>query len=134
METNPPTERELEALKILWEREEATIREIWEAMVAAGEPSPYTTVLSLLQVMTKKGLVAHRREGKAHVYRAKLERSSAFQSLASGFLDRVFDGAVGEYLVHALESRKLKTNELDELESMIAEARKRDGDGEGGTK
>ena len=127
MKEPPPTERELEALKILWDREEATVREIWEAMSANDAPSPYTTVLSLLQVMSKKGLVSHRREGKAHVYRAKLERDKAFRSLASGFLDRVFDGAVDEYLVHALESKKLKKSELDQLESMIAEARKRSG-------
>jgi BlaI family penicillinase repressor len=127
MKKTPPTERELEALKILWDRGEATVRELWEAMSASGEPSPYTTVLSLLQVMTKKGLVSHRREGKAHVYQPSIERNRAFQSLATGFLDRVFDGAVDEYLVHALESRKLKNTELDQLESMIADARKRSG-------
>lgn len=125
MEINEPTERELEALKILWDREEATVREIWEAMSAIEEPSPYTTVLSLLQVMKKKGLVTHRRVGKAHVYRAQLERSKAFRGLASRFLDRVFDGAVSEYLVHALESRKLKAKELDQLEAMIVAARQR---------
>ena len=103
------------------------MREIWESMRAAGDASPYTTVLSLLQVMTKKRLVTHRREGKAHVYRAQLERDRAFRSLASGFLDRVFDGAVDEYLVHALESRKLKSKELDQLEAMIAAARRRGG-------
>ena len=48
METNPPTERELEALKILWEREEATVREIWEAMVAAGAGWTILTPLALL--------------------------------------------------------------------------------------
>ena len=125
MDANSPTERELEALKILWKREEATVRELWEEMNAEGVSSPYTTVLSLLQVMTRKGLVTHRRQGKAHIYRAKIERSHAFRSLASGFLDRVFDGAVDEYLVHMLESRKLKKAELDQLEDMIGEARKR---------
>ena len=129
MDFTPPTERELGALKILWDRDEATVREIWEAMVSVGQDSPYTTVLSLMQVMTKKGLVTHRRDGKAHVYRANLERTKAFRSLAAGFLDRVFDGAVGEYLVHALESRKLKSKELDQLESMIAEARERNTKG-----
>jgi predicted transcriptional regulator len=44
--------------------------------------------------------------------------------MAGGFLDRVFDGAVNEYLVHALESRKLSTRELDELEAMVATAKR----------
>jgi len=121
-----PTERELEALKVLWEREEATVREIFEAMNAGpgGDALAYTTVLSLLQVMQQKGLVTFRKQGKAHVYRAKIKRERTFRQLAGGFLERVFDGAVDEYLVHALQSRKLTGDELDELDAMIAEARR----------
>ncbi len=118
-----PTERELEALKVLWEKGEATVREVCEAMNAAGERLAYTTVLSLLQVMEQKELVNHRREGKAYVYLPRIEREKTFRKLAAGFLERVFDGALDEYLVHALESRRLTAAELDELEAKIAEAR-----------
>ncbi len=118
-----PTERELEALKVLWDKSEATVREVCEAMNAAGEDLAYTTVLSLLQVMEQKGLVEHRREGKAYVYLPRIEREKTFRRLAAGFLERVFDGALDEYLVHALESRRLTAAELDELEAKIAEAR-----------
>jgi len=132
-----PTDRELEALKVLWDRGEATVREICDAMNERGAELAYTTVLSLLQVMEQKGLVSHRRDGKAYVYAARIEREKTFRQMAGGFLDRVFDGAVNEYLVHALESRKLSARELDELEGMIAEARrqasKRSG-GRGGRK
>ena len=71
-----PSDRELEALKVLWERREATVREIADAMNAGGEDLAYTTVLSLLQVMEQKGLVDHRRDGKAYVYVPKVERQS----------------------------------------------------------
>jgi predicted transcriptional regulator len=119
-----PTERELEALKVLWERGEATVRDVCEALNSRGAELAYTTVLSLLQVMEQKGLVTHRRDGKAYVYAARIERGKTFRELAGGFLERVFDGAVSEYLVHALESKKVKAAELDELERMIAEAKK----------
>ncbi len=118
-----PTDRELEALKVLWDKGEATVREVCEAMNAAGEDLAYTTVLSLLQVMEQKELVNHRREGKAYVYLPRIEREKTFRRLAAGFLERVFDGALDEYLVHALESRRLSAEELDELEAKIAEAR-----------
>src|ERR1043166_4684305 len=107
MGESQPTDRELEALKILWQRGEATVRDLADALNAAGAGLAYTTVLSLLQVMEQKDLVAHRREGKAYVYIPKIERAQTVRDLAAGFLDRVFDGAVDEYLVHALESRKL---------------------------
>jgi predicted transcriptional regulator len=120
-----PTERELEALKVLWDRGEATVRDICDALNQRGVELAYTTVLSLLQVMEQKGLVTHRRDGKAYAYAATIERGRTFRELASGFLERVFDGAVDEYLVHALQSRPMKPEELDELEAMIAKARER---------
>jgi BlaI family penicillinase repressor len=127
-----PTDRELEALKVLWDRGEATVRDICDAMNERGAELAYTTVLSLLQVMEQKALVSHRRDGKAYVYAARIEREKTFRQMAGGFLDRVFDGAVNEYLVHALESRKLSARELDELEGMIAEAKRQASKRSGG--
>ena len=121
----PPTDRELDALKVLWDRREATVRDVFDAMNARGAELAYTTVLSLLQVMEQKGLVSHRRDGKAYVYLPLIDRNQTFRQIAGGFLERVFDGAVDEYLVHALESRPLDAKQLDELQAMIDAARKR---------
>jgi predicted transcriptional regulator len=121
METTP-TDRELEALKVLWQGE-ATVREICDRMNAGGANLAYTTVLSLLQVMEQKGMVGHRQVGKAYLYGAKIQRDSTFRQLAGGFLEKVFDGAMDEYLVHALQSRQTSSEELDRLEKMIADAR-----------
>ncbi len=120
-----PTDRELEALKVLWQRGEATVRDVWSEMTAAENDLAYTTVLSLLQVMEQKGLVGHKRIGKAYAYCARIRREPTVRKLAGGFLDKVFDGAVDEYLVHVLGSRKLDEAELARLDAMIAEARKR---------
>ena len=120
-----PTDRELEALKVLWRRGEATVREIFDRLNQSGAKLAYTTILSLLQVMEQKGLVRHRQSGKAYLYTAEIERDRTFRTLAGGFLEKVFDGAMDEYLVHALQSRRPSAEELDRLEKMIAEARTR---------
>jgi BlaI family penicillinase repressor len=120
-----PTERELEALKVLWDRGEATVREICEALNTGGEELAYTTVLSLLQVMEQKGLVTHRSLGKAYVYLPSIEREKTLRQLATGFLDRVFDGALDEYLVAALGKRKISMSEIEQLEQMLAEHRQK---------
>ncbi len=130
MPAETPTDRELQALKVLWDRGQATIRDIADAMnkdaARQGDDDlAYTTVLSLLQVMEQKGLVDHRREGKAYVYIPLVEQQSTFRQLAGTFLDKVFDGAAHEYLVHALESKRLSSAELDQLEAMLAAARER---------
>ncbi len=125
MADHVPTARELEALKVLWKRGRATVRAIYQDLRPEGEELAYTTVLSLLQTMEQKGLVGRESVGKAHVYFARIHRENTCRQLAGSFLDRVFDGAVDEYLVRALESRSPSLEELEELERMISAAKRR---------
>jgi len=120
-----PSDRELEALKILWQEGPASVGDLCNALKKQGSELAYTTVLSLLQVMEQKGLVGHRQTGKAYAYFARVERDSTFRALAQGFLHKVFDGALDEYLVHALRSKTTTTAELDRLSQTIADARTR---------
>lgn len=118
-----PTERELQALKILWDRGEATVRDIAGSLAQRGESLAYTTILSLMQTMEQKGLVGHKAAGKTYSYFPKVRRDSTFRSLARGFLDSVFDGAMDEYLLHALQTRKLSADEIARLEKLIDQAK-----------
>ncbi len=118
-----PTERELQALKVLWQLGEATVREICDALDSQGDRLAYTTVLSLLQVMEQKGLVGHTALGKVYTYFPKVRREPTFRRLAKGFLETVFDGAMDEYVMRALESRRLSSDEIARLEQMIAAAK-----------
>ena len=121
MTPDVPTDRELTALKVLWERKEATVREIFKEIYADRPDLAYTTVLSLMQVMEQKGLVGHKLIGKAYSYYPKVERASTFRRLAAGFLDKVFDGSLDEYVAHALQSRRTSAEEFKRLEQMIQE-------------
>jgi predicted transcriptional regulator len=118
-----PTDRELEALKILWLRGRATVRELWAELGRDDQELAYTSVLSLMQAMEQKGLVGHEEVGRAYAYFAKAQREPTFRRLAGGFLDKVFDGAMDQYLVHGLRSAHLSVEELDQLEQMIADAK-----------
>jgi predicted transcriptional regulator len=120
-----PSERELEALKVLWARGQATVREVCDEINARGAQIAYTTVLSLLQVMEQKGLVGHEATGRVYRYFAKIDRERTFRRLARGFLDRVFDGAVDEYVLHALDARQVRPEELARLEELISAAKRR---------
>ena len=62
MEATEPTDRELAILKILWDREEATVREVYEILREDLE-IVQNTVQAFLRTMTEKGLVTHRSEG-----------------------------------------------------------------------
>lgn len=119
-----PTERELQILKVLWERGPATVREVYEAL--RGElPIVQNTVQAFLRTMEDKGLVAHRTEGRKFVYRALLQRDRTRRDLLSGLLETVFDGALDQLVARALEVRKPDAAELARLRKLIAEAEAR---------
>jgi BlaI family penicillinase repressor len=130
-----PTDRELELLKVLWTHGEATVREVAEVMNSGGADLAYTTVLTLLQIMETKQMVSHRKVGKAYVYAATVERDDTFQDMAKGFLAKVFDGSLEEYVRGVLDAQPASADELDRLSEMVEskklDARKRPP-GEGG--
>jgi len=125
MGTITPTERELEVLKILWENAKTTVRQVWKVMAEQEPELAYTTVLSIFQVMEKKGLVSHETIGKTYHYTPTQARDKTMQSLTTDFLNRVYDGAVGEFLLHGLEAGKITVEEISELETLIEHAKKK---------
>jgi BlaI family penicillinase repressor len=118
-----PTERELEILKILWERGEATVREVYEQM-SRELPLVQNTVQSFLRTMEQKGLVRHRVEGRTFIYQPILPREKTNQRLVSRLLQRAFDGAIDQLVQSALSLRQATPDELARLEALVADARK----------
>jgi predicted transcriptional regulator len=66
------TPPQLQILRVLWERAEATVVEIHQAL-RAERPLAATTIATLLSRLEKRGLVAYRTEGRQYVYRAVLQ-------------------------------------------------------------
>ena len=120
-----PTERELEILKVLWGRGEATVRAVYEEM-SRHAPIVQNTVQAFLRTMEDKGLVRHRLEGRTFIYEPVLRPQDTKQKLVSRVLHRVFDGAIEQLVQSALSLRRPTDDELARLEAMIREARSGD--------
>jgi BlaI family penicillinase repressor len=116
-----PTERELQILKVLWERGEATVREVYEAL-RDQVPIVQNTVQAFLRTMEQKGLVRHRSEGRSFVYRPVQERERTSRKLLSGLLDSVFEGSLDQLVAHALAARQPSAEELARLRRLLADA------------
>lgn len=114
-----PTPRELEILKILWDRGQATVREVYEQL-RQRLPIVQNTVQAFLRTMEEKGLVEHRTEGRTFVYSATLERDQTHRRVVSSVLDRVFDGAIDQLVESALSLRPPTSDELARLKSLLA--------------
>jgi BlaI family penicillinase repressor len=117
-----PTDRELEILKVLWDRGEATVREVYEEMRQTA-PIVQNTVQAFLRTMEDKGLVRHRLQGRTFIYAAVSQQPETNRRLVSGLLQRVFDGAVDQLVHSALSLRPPTNDELDRLEALIQDAR-----------
>ena len=121
-----PTERELQILKVLWDRGEATVREVYEAL-PADVPIVQNTVQAFLRTMEQKNLVVHRTEGRTFVYRPVQARERTSKSMLSGLLDSVFDGALDQLVASALAVKKPSASELARLRELLAEAERKRG-------
>lgn len=117
-----PTERELEILKILWQRGEATVRQVYNEMRDRAL-IVQNTVQAFLRTMEEKGLVTHRQQGRTFIYRPLLPRSQTSRHLVGRLLDRLYDGAMDQLVDSLLSIRQPTDEELARLEELIDEAK-----------
>lgn len=124
------TDRELEILKVLWQRGRASVREVQEDLNNTATPVAYSTVQTLLNIMEeKKGLVRHVVEGRTFIYIPKKSPDRTTRELTKRFVDRVFDGALDRVMVALIDSKSPSSEELDQLRAMIDEAQRQARDG-----
>lgn len=109
----------MQVLSVLWERGPSTVREALEAM-PDGKARAYTTILSVMQVMEKKGLVSHVAEGNVHIYQARVSRQEVTGPWLRGLVRQVFGGSAATALQHLLAEERVSREELDEIKEIIA--------------
>lgn len=114
-----PTEFELELLQLLWRRNGATVRELYEAL-SENRQLGYTTVLKTLQIMTEKGLVKREEVGKAHLYRAARSEQQTQKQFVGYLSERLFDGSAAQLVLHALSTQTVGVDELKQIKELIS--------------
>ncbi len=118
MEATEPTDRELAILKILWDREEATVREVYEILREELE-IVQNTVQAFLRTMTEKGLVTHRSVGRSFVYRPLVKQKLTSQRMLARLMQRVFDGSLDQLVESAVSLREPSPAELARLRVLL---------------
>jgi predicted transcriptional regulator len=121
-----PTPAELDILKVLWEHGPCTVRDVHRLL--GRDELHYNTVQTMLRLMEdKKGQVTHQVEGRTFIYSPRFTREES----ASRFLDSVFNGAASELVLSLLRAERIPPHELEQMEQMIAAARRAAGPGNG---
>ena len=111
----------MEILDVLWEKREATVKDLYE-VIGGRRHTTYTTVLKTLQIMHEKGLVKRDEKGKAHIYKPARSQEHTQKNLVSDLLDKAFRGSALKLVQHVLETKPATTEELAEIRKLISEA------------
>jgi predicted transcriptional regulator len=116
------TEQELEIMKVIWGREQATVRDVYETLLEHRKIA-YTTVMTMMKILEQKKYLRKSQNDRAFVYRPTKPKKQVIQGMVREFVDRVFNGSAEPLLLHLMEDRKHSGKDLEELRRMIREGR-----------
>lgn len=119
-----PTESELEILQVLWQKGEATVREVHESLMVNKEVG-YTTTLKLMQIMNEKGLVKRNDSSRTHIYKAVSNKEKTQNFLLNKFISNLFGGSSSQLVMQALGSQKVSADELNQIQSLLDDLKKK---------
>lgn len=115
---------EWDLLAVLWERERATARDVAEAL-QERRGWAYSTVKTLLDRMTERGLLRARRVGNVWEYEPNIAREEAQRTAWDRFVDTVFGGALHPALEFLARDAKLSKKERQRLEELLKEDKRK---------
>jgi BlaI family penicillinase repressor len=114
------TPQELEIMKLVWQRQRATVRDIYEALLGHRKIA-YTTVMTMMKILETKGYLKRRRQDRAFIYRPAHTKNRVIGSMLREFINRVFNGSAEPLLVHLVKSRHIREKDLQKMARMIEE-------------
>ena len=118
MRKTKPTDSELQILHLLWTMGPSAVKEIHEELQKVKE-SGYTTTLKLLQIMYEKKLVDRVKDGRVHIYKARISRQEAQENILDKLIDTAFQGSAGKLIMQALGHTRPSRSELKEIRDFL---------------
>lgn len=115
---------QLRILQLLWARPDASVCDVHTAL-KPERALAHTTVATMLRKMEARGLVTHREEGRSFLYRANVAADEVSRSFGQHLVERLFEGSLADAVSHLLATRDVSRAELDQLEQLIKQAKRR---------
>ena len=117
------TELQLAILRVIWDKGEATVQDIWEALHAARGLAQ-TTVATMLSRLERRGVVTRRAppQSRQFHYRAVVTEQEVQHSMVGELTERLFDGDVTQLVQHLLNGADVRPGDLAKIRKMIARA------------
>ena len=110
------TKQELQIMKIVWKRGIVTVREVFD-ILSSTKSTAHTTILTLMQILDRKGVLARRLIGRTHHYSAVFSKHKTIQNRINDLLERYFNGDLNKLIATILENEYQSGKSTAELAS-----------------
>ena len=117
------TDAELRLMKILWEKESGTVSDVLGAL-PKDQPLAYSTVLTFLRILERKGYIKHKKRGRAFVYYPIVDEAKARKSVIDYVVGKFFNNSPGQLALNLLENEKIAPADLEKLKKLISQRKK----------
>ena len=114
-----PTELELQILKVLWGREPLPVRDVRQALAAAGRELAHTSVITTLNVMVQKKYLKRRMQGNACLFTPRVTREEVSRTMLGDVVSRVFDGSTKAVMLSLFDCAELNADDVKELRQLV---------------
>jgi predicted transcriptional regulator len=113
-----PTAAELELLRLIWQLEPATAKQVHQAALKERPEMAYATVLRLMQIMHTKGLLNRDESQRSHIYSAAQAQDSLQTNLLKDLIHKAFSGSAKDLVMAALRGH-VSQEERDEIQQFL---------------
>lgn len=118
------TEGELKVIAVLWDLQEASVREVTDAL-SAEHPVAYSTALTMLRILREKAYVDYRQEGRAFIYYPLVSRRQARSDALRHLIAKFFNGSPEALAQNLVDDTEIDLAELERLQAQIREGEDR---------
>jgi predicted transcriptional regulator len=114
------TELELEIMKVIWDREPCTVRQVYEELLEKKKIA-YTTVMTMMGILEEKGHLRRNKKGRAFVYGTVHSRRKVVTTMVEDLVTRLFDGSAKPLVLSLVRDQKLSKKDLHEIARILEE-------------
>ena len=115
------SEAEFEVMKVIWADHPVSTNEVVEQLREKQDWSP-KTIQTMLIRLEKKGAITHQKEGRVYVYSPLVEKEGYLAQESHSFLERFYEGALGQMVASFVEQDMLTAEEVTQLKAILDQA------------
>lgn len=117
---------QIDVMRVLWRSGESSASDAARALRGRRDLA-LTTVSTILTRLEKRGLIAHRREGRQLIYRPLVEESQVRRSMVSGLLGSLFGGDAHALVAHLVREDAISADDLAAIRKLLDEEAQSNG-------